>query len=104
MQSNNGVRFDGTTNAPVMSAESTYTCSSSQGHSVSGDRKWRMGKRIGKYESVPGNFPFPLSTSRHLRQPRGLTSDRAGGDRRHVFPLPLECRWVFARLQLQRHG
>ena len=31
MQSNNGVRFDGTTNAPVMSAESTYTCSSNQG-------------------------------------------------------------------------
>jgi hypothetical protein len=31
MQSNNGVRFDGTTNAPVMSAESTYTCSATQG-------------------------------------------------------------------------
>jgi hypothetical protein len=31
MQSNNGVRFDGTTNAPVMSAKSTYTCSSGQG-------------------------------------------------------------------------
>lgn len=31
MQSNNGVRFDGTTNAPVMSAKSTYTCSSAQG-------------------------------------------------------------------------
>jgi hypothetical protein len=31
MQSNNGVRFDGTTNAPVLSAKSTYTCSSGQG-------------------------------------------------------------------------
>ncbi|MDR3570946.1 MAG: hypothetical protein P4L81_01965 [Candidatus Pacebacteria bacterium] len=31
MQSNNGVRFDGSTNAPVMSAKSTYTCPSSQG-------------------------------------------------------------------------
>ncbi len=31
MQSNGGVRFDGTTNAPVLSAKSTYTCSSSQG-------------------------------------------------------------------------
>jgi len=31
MQSNNGVRFDGTTNAPVMSAKSTYTCPSGQG-------------------------------------------------------------------------
>jgi len=31
MQSNGGVRFDGTTNAAVQSAKSTYTCSSSQG-------------------------------------------------------------------------
>ena len=31
MQSNNGVRFDGTTNAPVLSAKSTYTCVSGQG-------------------------------------------------------------------------
>lgn len=31
MQSNNGVRFDGTTNGPVMSAKSTYTCTSGQG-------------------------------------------------------------------------
>ncbi|HUO50333.1 MAG TPA: hypothetical protein VMU25_02090 [Candidatus Paceibacterota bacterium] len=31
MQSNNGVRFDGSTNAPVLSAKSTYTCPSSQG-------------------------------------------------------------------------
>jgi hypothetical protein len=31
MQSNNGIRFDGTGNAPIGSAKSTYTCSSSQG-------------------------------------------------------------------------
>ena len=31
MQSNNGVRFDGTTNAPVMSSKTTYTCPSGQG-------------------------------------------------------------------------
>ena len=31
LMSNNGVRFDGTTNAPVESAKSTYTCPSSQG-------------------------------------------------------------------------
>lgn len=30
-QSNNGVRFDGTGNAPIQSAKSTYTCPSSQG-------------------------------------------------------------------------
>ena len=31
MQSNNGIRFDGGANAPIMSAKSTYTCSSNQG-------------------------------------------------------------------------
>ena len=31
MQSNNGIRFDGTDNAPIQSAKSTYTCSSGQG-------------------------------------------------------------------------
>lgn len=31
MQSNNGIRFDGTGNAPISSAKSTYTCSSNQG-------------------------------------------------------------------------
>lgn len=31
MQSNGGVRFDGTTNAPVLSAKQTYTCPSTQG-------------------------------------------------------------------------
>jgi hypothetical protein len=31
MQSNNGIRFDGTTNAPVESAKATYTCSANQG-------------------------------------------------------------------------
>ncbi len=31
MQSNNGVRFDGTSNAPIQSAKSTYTCPSIQG-------------------------------------------------------------------------
>ncbi|HSY30259.1 MAG TPA: hypothetical protein VK832_22280, partial [Burkholderiaceae bacterium] len=31
MQSNNGIRFDGTSNAPIMSAKSTYTCSAGQG-------------------------------------------------------------------------
>ena len=31
MQSNNGVRFDGVTNAPVQSAKTTYTCPSGQG-------------------------------------------------------------------------
>lgn len=31
MQSNGGIRFDGTTNAPIQSAKSTYTCPSSQG-------------------------------------------------------------------------
>lgn len=31
MQSNNGIRFDGTGNAPIGSAKSTYTCVSSQG-------------------------------------------------------------------------
>ena len=31
MQSNNGIRFDGTGNAPISSAKSTYTCTSSQG-------------------------------------------------------------------------
>jgi len=31
MQSNNGIRFDGTGNAPIQSAKSTYTCSTYQG-------------------------------------------------------------------------
>jgi len=31
MQSNNGIRFDGTGNAPIGSAKSTYTCTSGQG-------------------------------------------------------------------------
>lgn len=31
MQSNNGIRFDGGANAPIMSAKSTYTCPSGQG-------------------------------------------------------------------------
>ncbi len=31
LQSNNGVRFDGTGNAPITSAKSTYTCPSTQG-------------------------------------------------------------------------
>lgn len=31
LQSNNGVRFDGTGNAPIMSAKATYTCPSGQG-------------------------------------------------------------------------
>lgn len=31
MQSNNGIRFDGTGNAPIRSAKTTYTCPSSQG-------------------------------------------------------------------------
>ena len=31
MQSNGGIRFDGTANAPIMSAKSTYTCDTNQG-------------------------------------------------------------------------
>lgn len=31
MRSNNGIRFDGNANAPIMSAKATYTCSSNQG-------------------------------------------------------------------------
>jgi len=31
MQSNNGIRFDGSANAPIMSTKTTYTCPSSQG-------------------------------------------------------------------------
>lgn len=31
MQSNNGIRFDGTGNAPIQSAKSTYTCPANQG-------------------------------------------------------------------------
>lgn len=31
MQSNNGIRFDGVGNAPILSAKSTYTCPSGQG-------------------------------------------------------------------------
>jgi hypothetical protein len=39
LQSNNGVRFDGVGNAPIQSAKSTYTCSSGQGCSSSGETK-----------------------------------------------------------------
>ncbi|MCX6723770.1 MAG: hypothetical protein NT155_01185 [Candidatus Staskawiczbacteria bacterium] len=32
LQSNNGIRFDGTGNAPIQSAKSTYTCPANQGY------------------------------------------------------------------------
>jgi Tfp pilus assembly protein PilX len=39
LQSNNGIRFDGSGNAPIQSAKSTYTCGASQGCSSGGQTK-----------------------------------------------------------------
>jgi hypothetical protein len=39
MHSNNGIRFEGTANAPITSARDTYTCGSNQGCSSGGETK-----------------------------------------------------------------
>jgi hypothetical protein len=57
LQSNNGIRFDGTGNAPIQSAKSTYTCSGNQGcsPSVTKDGVWGNAS-----QTVKNFWQFPV--------------------------------------------
>ncbi len=59
MQSNNGIRFDGTTNAPVGSTKSTYTCGSGQGCSPSVTKNGVWGSAS---QAVQNLWQFPVPT------------------------------------------
>lgn len=57
MQSNNGIRFDGTGNAPISSAKSTYTCSSSQGSPCPATKNGVWGSAT---QAVKNFWQFPV--------------------------------------------
>jgi hypothetical protein len=76
LQSNNGVRFDGSGNAPIQSAKSTYTCPSSQGspcpateNGVWGSASqavknfWRFPVPAVDFSSITGDFPSMKSSA-----------------------------------------
>jgi hypothetical protein len=58
MQSNNGIRFDGVTNAPVLSAKSTYSCPDSQGCSGSPTKNGVWGSASSAIQAF-WQFPVP---------------------------------------------
>lgn len=58
MMSNNGVRFDGTGNAAIMSAKSTYTCPSSQGSPCPATENGVWGSASQAMKSL-WSFPVP---------------------------------------------
>jgi len=57
MQSNNGIRFDGTGNAPIMSAKQSYTCPSSQGSPCPTTQNGVWGSAA---QSVQNFWQFPV--------------------------------------------
>jgi hypothetical protein len=57
MQSNNGIRFDGTGNAPIGSAKSTYTCSTNQGNGCPAVKNGIWGSAI---QAVKNFWQFPV--------------------------------------------
>ena len=71
MQSNNGIKFDGTTNAPVGSAKSTYTCSTNQGSPCPHLENGVWGNAS---QTVKNFWQFPVPTVDFST----LTSDLAG--------------------------
>lgn len=71
MQSNNGIRFDGTGNAPIQSAKSTYTCPSGQGSPCPHLENGVWG---GAAQSTKNYWQFPVP----MVDFSSLTSDLAG--------------------------
>jgi len=71
MQSNNGIRFDGTGNAPIQSAKETYTCSSNQGSPCPTLQNGVWGSASQSVQNL-WNFPVPMIDF------SSLTSDLAG--------------------------
>lgn len=71
MQSNNGIRFDGTGNAPIQSAKSTYTCTSGQGSPCPHIENGVWG---GAPQSTKNFWQFPVPAVDFS----SLTSDLAG--------------------------
>lgn len=71
MQSNNGIRFDGTSNAPIESSKLFYTCSSSQGSPCPAIKDGVWGNAS---QSVKNFFRFPVPVVDFST----LTSDLAG--------------------------
>jgi hypothetical protein len=59
MQSNNGIRFDGGANAPIMSAKATYTCSSNQGSPCPHTENGVWGSASSSVKSF-WQFPVPV--------------------------------------------
>jgi hypothetical protein len=57
MQSNNGIRFDGTGNAPISSAKSTYTCASGQGSPCPAVKNGVWGNAV---QAVKNFWQFPV--------------------------------------------
>lgn len=57
MQSNNGIRFDGTGNAPISSAKSTYTCTSGQGSPCPKTQNGIWGNAV---QAVKNFWQFPV--------------------------------------------
>lgn len=57
MQSNNGIRFDGTGNAPISSVKSTYTCPSSQGSPCPATKNGVWGSAT---QAVKNFWQFPV--------------------------------------------
>lgn len=57
MQSNNGIRFDGTGNAPIGSAKSTYTCTSGQGSPCPTTKNGVWGAAV---QAVKNFWQFPV--------------------------------------------
>lgn len=57
VQSNNGIRFDGTGNAPIQSAKTSYTCTSSQGSPCPATKPGVWGSAS---EAVKNFWQFPV--------------------------------------------
>lgn len=71
LQSNNGVRFDGSGNAPIQSAKSTYTCPSTQGSPCPAVENGVWGSAS---QSVKNFWQFPVPAVDFS----SITSDLAG--------------------------
>jgi len=71
LQSNNGIRFDGTTNAPVGSTKTTYTCSTYQGSPCPAVKNGVWGSAS---QAIQNLWQFPVPTVDFST----LTADLAG--------------------------
>lgn len=85
MQSNNGIRFDGTGNAPIGSAKSTYTCSSSQGSPCPATKNGIWGSAS---QAVKNFWQFPVPAVDFSALTSNLAALKSGAQSAGIYLPP----------------